>query len=317
SSTSNIALFSSSQSPDSLNFHIHAFRAQHSSSFNRIPSPVNSHETSSSPSPVLQDNPDVVSPSTEEGIEGSFDEEISKAKKSLEDLLVIRRPVMEIPDGEPEEIAISSALDEGLSRFARNMPIFEPERMESSSEERPLPVNLDLALYKAKILTRNRKYEEAEILLRKCISNWPEDGRPYVALGKALSRQSKWIEARSVYEKGCQATQGENSYIWQCWAVLENRMGNVRRSRELFDAATVADRKHIAAWHGWAVLEMKEGNAKKARYLLGRALKHCGGNEYVYQTLALLEVKARRFVEARHFFRQATRCNSRSCASWL
>ena len=49
----------------------------------------------------------------------------------------------------------------------------------------------------------------------KCIYYWPEDGRSYVALGKILSKQSKMGEARAVYEKGCQATQGENPYIWQ------------------------------------------------------------------------------------------------------
>lgn len=49
----------------------------------------------------------------------------------------------------------------------------------------------------------------------KCISFWPEDGRPYVVLGKILSKQSKTGEAREIYEKGCQATQGENAYIWQ------------------------------------------------------------------------------------------------------
>lgn len=49
----------------------------------------------------------------------------------------------------------------------------------------------------------------------KCIDVWPEDGRSYVALGKILSKQSKLNEARTVYEKGCQATQGENPYIWQ------------------------------------------------------------------------------------------------------
>lgn len=49
----------------------------------------------------------------------------------------------------------------------------------------------------------------------ECIDVWPEDGRPYVALGKILSKQSKLNEARTVYEKGCQATQGENPYIWQ------------------------------------------------------------------------------------------------------
>lgn len=36
-----------------------------------------------------------------------------------------------------------------------------------------------------------------------------------MALGKILSKQSKMAEARDVYEKGCQATQGENPYLWQ------------------------------------------------------------------------------------------------------
>ncbi|PKI67258.1 hypothetical protein CRG98_012330 [Punica granatum] len=212
----------------------------------------------------------------------------------------------------------SSALDAGLSKFAKKMPMFEPERVgPGSSDEKPLTVNLDLALYKAKVLTRNYKYEEAQRILEKCIYYWPEDGRPYVALGKLFSKQSRMDEARAVYEKGCQATQGENAYIWQCWAVLENKMGNVRRARELFDAATVADKKHIAAWHGWAVLELKQGNIKKARNLLAKGLKYCGGNEYIYQTLALLEAKSNRYEQARYLFKQATKCNPKSCASWL
>lgn len=44
---------------------------------------------------------------------------------------------------------------------------------------------------------------------------WPEDGRPYVALGKLYSKQSRFDKARAAYERGCQATQGENPYIWQ------------------------------------------------------------------------------------------------------
>lgn len=94
-------------------------------------------------------------------------------------------------------------------------------------------------------------------------------------------------------------------------------MGNTRRARELFDAATVADKRHIAAWHGWGVLELKQGNIKKARHLLAKGLRFCGGNEYVYQTLALLEAKANRYEQARYLFRQATKCNPKSCASWL
>lgn len=237
---------------------------------------------------------------------------------SSERVLVVRRPAMEVPsDGESDDDAVSP-IEVGLSDFAKKIAIFEPEEgVVSDSKEKPLKVNLDLALYRAKILTRNYRYAEAEELLEKCIYYWPEDGRAYVALGKALSKQSKTAEARAVYEKGCQATQGENPYIWQCWAVLEDKMGNTRRARELFDAATVADKRHIAAWHGWGVLELKQGNISKARHLLAKGLKFCGGNEYIYQTLALLEAKASRYEQARYLFRQATKCNPKSCASWL
>lgn len=217
---------------------------------------------------------------------------------------------------EEEDDPKASAIDEGLARFAKKMPMFEPERVES--KERPLAINLDLALYRAMLLARRTfQYEKAESLLRKCISLWPEDGRPYVVLGKILSKQSKTSEAREIYEKGCQATQGENAYIWQCWAVLEMQMGNIRRARELFDAATVADKRHVAAWHGWANLELKQGNLKKARILLGKGLQYCGQNEYIYQTLARLEARANRYLQARYLFNQATKCNPNSCASWL
>lgn len=104
-----------------------------------------------------------------------FDEEIIKAKKSLEELLVIRRPVMEEARAEEDggggvklkESGASSKIDEGLARFAKKMPIFEPKMVESSSEPKLLLVNLDLALYKAKILARNYRFEEAEEILRK------------------------------------------------------------------------------------------------------------------------------------------------------
>ncbi|KAI8011203.1 Protein high chlorophyll fluorescent 107 [Camellia lanceoleosa] len=174
-----------------------------------------------------------------------------------------------------DELSSSTIIDVGLSEFARKMPIFEPERMELSSGEKPLVVNLDLALYRPKVLVRSFWYNEVEKLLQKCINTWPEDGRPYVALGKILSQQSK---------------------------TLKRAIRNVRRARELFDATTVADKRHIAAWHGWAVLELKQGNIKKARNLLGKGLKYCGGNEYIYQTLALLEVKATCYEQARYLF---------------
>lgn len=100
-----------------------------------------------------------------------FDEEIIKAKKSLEELLVVRRPVMEESRAEADsEEGSSWKIDRGLSRFAKKMPIFEPKIVDSGSEKLLL-VNLDLALYKAKVLARNYRFQEAEEILKKVCMN--------------------------------------------------------------------------------------------------------------------------------------------------
>ncbi|KAL9254072.1 high chlorophyll fluorescent 107-like protein [Drosera capensis] len=225
-------------------------------------------------------------------------------------------PITETEETEEVEGKGRVGIDEKLQELAKKWPMFEPRRGEVV-EGRPLDVNLDLSLYRARQLTRRFRFDEAQKILERCIYYWPEDGRAYVAMGKLLRKQSKLEEARTVYEKGCQATQGENAYLWQCWADLENKLGNTNKARELFDAATVANKSHIAAWHGWAMLELEQGNVKKGRSLLSKALKYGGGNEYVYQSLALLEAKAGRCEEARSLFRQAVKHNPKSCASWL
>eukprot|EP00252_Welwitschia_mirabilis_P026318 TRINITY_DN859_c0_g1_i1.p1 TRINITY_DN859_c0_g1~~TRINITY_DN859_c0_g1_i1.p1 ORF type:complete len:581 (+),score=136.63 TRINITY_DN859_c0_g1_i1:129-1871(+) len=189
--------------------------------------------------------------------------------------------------------------------------------LSATYDQGPLEINLDLAVYKARSLFRRGRYEKAEQLLRKCIKYWPENGRPYVVLGRILCEQGRFEEARVLYENGCQATQGENPYIWQGWAVLEQKMGKVKKARKLYDAAIVANKKHVAAWHAWACLEIREGNVKKARELLKNGLKNCGPSPYIFHTLALLEIKARRYEKAQSFLLEAIRCNPKSCPVWL
>ncbi len=46
---------------------------------------------------------------------------------------------------------------------------------------------------------------------------------------------------------------------------MEQKLGNVARARQLYDASTVADPKHAAAWHGWGLLEKQQDNVLRAR----------------------------------------------------
>lgn len=77
---------------------------------------------------------------------------------------------MEFPS-EDEETEVESStpmIDVRLTEIAKKMPIFEPEnRVDSSALERPLIINLDLALYRAKMLARNFQYDEAQQVLQK------------------------------------------------------------------------------------------------------------------------------------------------------
>lgn len=76
---------------------------------------------------------------------------------------------MELPsDGESDD-GSASPIDVGLAKFAKKIAIFEPQDGAAGLDpkEKPLKVNLDLALYRAKMLTRNYRYAEAQQILEK------------------------------------------------------------------------------------------------------------------------------------------------------
>ncbi|KAG0568473.1 hypothetical protein M758_6G019200 [Ceratodon purpureus] len=68
--------------------------------------------------------------------------------------------------------------------------------------------------------------------------------------------------------------------------------------------------------HGWAMLEQKIGNWGKARELLERAAKIQPGNAVVHQTRALLESRAHNFAAARYHFRLAVESAPEDVKCW-
>lgn len=187
-------------------------------------------------------------------------------------------------------------------------------------QQRPLRINLDLALYRARqkrIVAnssrhkhdRSRVMREVEDALRRCMALFPEDGRSYVSLGKLLVQQRRFDEALTLYEEGCTATGGTNAHIWAAWAYLAAKLNNVSLARKLYDAAIVANPQHAAAWHGWGLLEKEQGNFLRARdlWLKGIQSLRKNPNPYLYQSLAVLAAEMDCVEESRKWFREGTR----------
>ena len=72
--------------------------------------------------------------------------------------------------GRFEGEAMGGAFDRGLAEIAKKVPLFEPAtdgELAAAASERPLPINLELWLYRAKVHTRKFEFPEAEKLLDK------------------------------------------------------------------------------------------------------------------------------------------------------
>lgn len=172
SSTPNFTVFTQSQNPN------HLFKFSFKLSILPLHSSTPSYHSSLNPLCSLRDSSSTTvlekKPTSAESSNGAVSsKESSGNEPDLDGVLVVRRPVKEF-SGEEEgrgetddDDAKASAIDAGLTEFAKKMPMFEPERVKSESKEKLLTVNLDLALYRAKVLARNFRFVEAEAILQK------------------------------------------------------------------------------------------------------------------------------------------------------
>lgn len=199
-------------------------------------------------------------------------------------------------------------------------------------KEKPLKINQDLLIEEAKRIrnqslyarTRKerRKLRDAAIeTFKRAMVYDPADGRAYVGIGKIYVQQKDYNKAREVYENGTRATGSENAYLWQAFATLEKKAGNVQQARKYFDAAVIANPKHAAAWHGWGELEREEGNYQRARDLFLKGVMKVPKSDasaHLYHSLGLMAMERGRYDEARKHFRDGanTEKGAKSAAIW-
>ena len=230
-------------------------------------------------------------------------------------------------NGTPSSSSSTSPTN-SISSFMREGGVYNAQ----IGKEKPLKINQDLLIEEAKrirnqsLYARTRKerkkLREAAIeTFKRAIAYDPSDGRAYVGMGKIYVHQKEFAKARGVYENGTRATGSENAYLWQAFATLERKAGNVQEARKYFDAALVANPKHAAAWHGWGELERAEGNYQRARDLFLKGVMKVPKSEasaHLYQSLGLMAMERGRYDEARKHFRDGanTEKGAKSAAIW-
>jgi tetratricopeptide (TPR) repeat protein len=84
-------------------------------------------------------------------------------------------------------------------------------------------------------------------------------------------------------------------------------VGNPEKARKFFQACVSVSAENAAGWHGWGMLERRLGNFERARDIFLRGLEKCRDkNTYLYDGLASLARQAGRVDEARYWFREGT-----------
>lgn len=196
---------------------------------------------------------------------------------------------------------------------------------------RPLRANLDLAVARARREQRFGDEAKARRMYRKCVRMDPRDGRAYLALSRLEGRRRRpkfggrdgdqavdqaTQRARKWLEDGCAACGGSNAHLWQAWGVLEGREGAVARARQYYEAALAADEAHAPAWHALGKLEERQGDKARAMELYRTGIKRCAPNEWLQQSLAMLEWEAGRPDQARMHFRGAVALDAGSAPTY-
>ncbi|KAG1338769.1 putative FIP1[V]-like protein [Cocos nucifera] len=289
-----------------------------------------SSSKASSPPPVQEH---LLCSESDEENEEEDEEEREGDQKTSERFLAVRRPVKEVSEeavgssteaygkseGE-EKFWSSSKIDEGLKEFAKKIPILEPVRVGVAPKERPLAINLELGLYRAKVLTRNSRFKEAEeILLKRAVQASPKNRFAWHIWALFEASQGDINKGRKLLKIG-HAVNPRDPVILQSLALLEYNHSSANVARVWFRRASEIDPRHQPVWVAWGWMEWKEGNINTARELYQRALSIDSTSESAARCLqawGVLEQRMGNLSVAKRLFRSSLNINSQSYITWM
>lgn len=182
----------------------------------------------------------------------------------------------------------------------------------------PLPVQLDLYNYHARVASRRRKNRPtADRLYRRCVAINSTDGRAWLGLARLRLAENDIPAARRVFRSAVRASRN-NPHLLQAWGVMEERQRNVDRAKELYEAAVRADDGHCASWVALGMWYRRfSSDVAQARLAFERGAAADPGNYYVWHVWGMLEKQCRRLPVARECFRRGVEANPNNAATYV
>jgi len=161
---------------------------------------------------------------------------------------------------------------------------------------------------------------EAEALYISAAKSRPSHAAAWVSLAQLRTRKLRQSAAagricfQTAERELKRAGRPASSHVYTAWASMEyKRAGDVRRARELFNAALEVDPKCSSALLQLGVMEADKENWKEAEKCFERVLKNDQRNSRVLQAYAIMESKrpegdSRKVIE---LFERALKANPR------
>lgn len=182
----------------------------------------------------------------------------------------------------------------------------------------PLPVQLDLLNYYARVASRRRSTRAtSRRLYRRCVEINSADGRAWLGLARLSLVDGDILAARKTFKAAVSASR-KNPYLLQAWGVLEERQGAVDRAKGLYEAAVRADPAHAPSWVALGLWYRRVRNdLTQARQMFERGIEADPGNYYVWHVLGVLEKDCRCFPAARECFRRGVEANPNNAPTYV
>lgn len=182
----------------------------------------------------------------------------------------------------------------------------------------PLPVQLDLLNYHARVASRRRNTRaRARGLYRRCVDINSADGRAWLGLAKLHLAEGDVANARKTFRGGVNSSR-KNSHLLQAWGVLEEREGFVDRAKGFYEAAVRANPQHTPSWVALGLWYRRVRNdVVHAREMFRNGIEADPTNYYVWHVLGVLEKDCLQFPVARECFRRGVAANPNNAATYV